>query len=152
MSLWYRVFGTTDAPPDPDALLRTLRETAPDVSLQFELGERGWLRAAVRLPRADAPLYLDRFWRDEEGIRAELQAWAAWLETCDDNPHSGPLMQHMTSTQQVFTLRRPADAAALDAVCTAVCRFLAQATTGVYQVDGQGFFDADGNLLIPSED
>ena len=32
-----------------------------------------------------------------------------------------------------------------------VCRFLARATDGIYQIDGQGFFAADGTLLVTEE-
>jgi hypothetical protein len=29
-----------------------------------------------------------------------------------------------------------------------LCRFLARATDGFYQVDDEGFFEADGTLLV----
>jgi hypothetical protein len=33
-------------------------------------------------------------------------------------------------------------------LCVALSRFLAQTTQGVYQVDGEGFYDAHGTLLV----
>ena len=40
----------------------------------------------------------------EEGIRAELNTWAAWLETAGHNPNHSWLMGHMIQTRQIFTL------------------------------------------------
>ncbi len=58
-------------------------------------------------------------------------------------------MERIVQTRQLFTLGRPAgDAPLLDDVCLALCRFLAAAADGVYQIDGRGFFAADGSLLV----
>jgi hypothetical protein len=152
--MWYRVFGRNDAQPDPAALLRALQGVAPDLTGHFAAGGRGWFAGEFAVASGQPLVLLRRFWRDEEGIRAELQTWAAWLETCAAQEHHGPLMQHMISTQQVFTLERLPDsggAALPDDVCTAVCQFLARTTDGVYQVDGQGFFSAAGALLVREE-
>jgi hypothetical protein len=51
----------------------------------------------------------------------------------------------------LFTLRPQPDAVAAEAAASfsvELCRFLAQATEGIYQVDGLGFFDTTGRLLI----
>jgi hypothetical protein len=94
-----------------------------------------------------ATFAIDRFWRDEEGIRAELQAWAAWLETLENHPHRDSLMLHLTGTQQVFVFESdPANAVGL-----VIGRQLAEGTDGVLQIDGQGFLAADGSLLVPEE-
>ena len=50
-----------------------------------------------------------------------------------------------------FTLRRPidhADEATLERMCLETVRFLAAHSDGVYQIDGQGWFAADGTLLL----
>jgi hypothetical protein len=152
MNSWYRVFGETDAQPDVVALAGALQSVAPGSQVYVvQGGERGWQRLELRLADDEASLFVDRFWRDEEGIRAELQAWAAWLETCADHPYHEVLMQHMTSTRQVFTLQRSIDQESnplLEQVCVTICQVLARATEGVYQIDGQGFFTADGMLLL----
>jgi hypothetical protein len=97
------------------------------------------------------PVHLERYLATEEGIRADLNSWAAWLETADYSPNHGPLMQHVISTRQLFTLRRPidhADEVLVEKLCLGVCRFLSGITDGVYQVDDEGFFAADGTLLL----
>jgi hypothetical protein len=151
MGSWLRVFGQIDVHPDPAELSEAVQHIACGWDVRFEFSERGWQRAEIQWPGGTTTLVVERFWRDEEGIREELQAWAAWLETCEDNPHHERLMQHLTSTQQVFTLWsewEQQDAGGLDHVCQAICQYLARATDGVYQVDQQGFFDRDGTLLV----
>jgi hypothetical protein len=59
-------------------------------------------------------------------------------------------MERVIQTKQLFTLRaaEPSDAVRIETVCVAVGRFLARVTDGVYQVDGKGFFSAEGTLLL----
>ena len=145
--MWLRVFGTNDQQPDPAALLAQLYRQGHPTSGQFSGDDQGWFRA--KLTCDGVPAILERYLVREEGLRAELNSWAAWLETAEENPNHGPLMQHVIGTTQLCTLELPADHAWPWA--TALCRFLAQETAGVYQVDGQGFFAPDGTLLIPEE-
>ncbi len=153
MSRW-RVFGRSDGAPDRDALAQTILALAPGAAIQWDEAEQGWLRCEIHLAGHVESLQVDRFLRAEEGIRAELQAWAAWLETTD-SPHTTELMQRLIGTQQVFTLKPPetrsADAS-IEQICLAVCQFLADATEGVYQIDERGFFSADGNLLVAEKE
>ena len=110
----------------------------------------GWFRADLTLG-AGAPLALERFTSDEEGIRSELNSWAAYLETCTHSPQHGPLMERVIQARQLFTVSRPADhpdESASARVCVELCRFLAGATAGFYQIDEQGFFSAAGTLLV----
>jgi hypothetical protein len=144
--MWYRVFGTNQVEPRPAALLEHLQELDAGLTGKFSGDEQGWFQAELTSPAGGAPLVVQRYLVSEEGIRAELNNWAAWIETNEDNPNQGRLMQHMISTTQLFTLR-PTTAGA-DDWCGPICRFLARETAGVYQVDGQGFFAADGTLLL----
>jgi hypothetical protein len=149
MGLWLRVFGKSTNVPEAEGMRNCLSGVAP-VTATFDGDEGGWLRAEICFGEA-APLLLERFLSDEEGIRAELNNWAAYLETCDYEPNHAPLMERMIQTKQLFTLRRPidhADEVLVDRLCVALCRFLATATDGVYQVDDAGFCAADGTLLL----
>jgi hypothetical protein len=152
MSYWYRVFGASDAPPDADALLQHLQELGLGLTGRFEGDEQGWFRAKLFSPEMHEPIELERYLATEEGIRDELNAWAAWVEAAGDSPTHVRLMQHAVSTAQLLTLECPDDAqhqATLDRVCLAACQFFARQTAGVYQVDGQGFFAADATPLVP---
>ena len=150
MGLWYRVFGRNDAPPAPGAILEHLTGLGAAVTGRFAGDEAGWFRAEL-VCAGEGPLGLERFLSAAEGIRAELNSWAAYLETCGDSPGHVRLMERMIQTAQLFTLGcpdQPADPALVERLCLGLCRFLARATDGVYQVDGRGFFAADGTLLL----
>jgi hypothetical protein len=149
MSMWYRVFGSDDSEPAPAAVLDHVRTLGAAVKADFSGDDAGWY--AAELDVGGATLHLERFGAAEEGIRAELNSWAAWLETCDHSPHSVPLMEKMIQTRQLFTLRRSDDGTDVEGVgrvCVGLCRFLAAATKGVWQADGAGLFDARGTLLV----
>jgi hypothetical protein len=143
---WYRVFGTAAAAPEPAGLLEYLQSAGLPIAGHFRGDDQGWF-AAELVPEGAPPVTLERYLATEDGVRADLNGWAAWLETVE---HS-PLMEHMVGTAQLFTLRRPIDYpddALVERLCVAVCQFLAGATAGVYQIDDRGFFAADGALLL----
>ena len=101
------------------------------------------------------PLRIERYLGTEDDIRGDLNAWAAWLETLEGNAHAGRLMQHVIGTTQLFTLQQPvraSEAGYAARLSRAVCEFLAHTTDGVYQMDGQGIFAADGTPLVHAEE
>jgi len=142
---WYRVFGSSDAPVAPGSLLGHLNAQRYPVRACFEPGAADWYQAEVIREDAEDSYDLQCYLADEEGIRDDLNSWAAAIEEID-TPHQRRLMQHMISTQQLFTLRAVQGKPDHD-FCKRLCQFLAGATRGIYQVDGMGFFDAAGELL-----
>jgi hypothetical protein len=150
--MWYRVFALTEVEPQPEALRAFLQTLDRDARVQFHADHQGWFAADIQVPGEETGIRLERFLSTEEGIRGELNTWAAWLESQESNPHVGRLMQHMISTKQIFTLQEdPTCGDEAAEVCTALCGFLARLTDGVYQADAQGFLDAEGLLLVPEE-
>ncbi len=156
MSQWFRVFGAADVViVDPAALLEHLRREGFPVAGHFHGDDLGWFRAELVYAEDAPPVVLERYLTKEDGIRAELNAWAAWLETAEDNPHHADLMARMIGTAQLFTLNQPVEdaddfdeAGAVEVLSLACCRYLALATDGVYQADHRGFFSAGGDLLV----
>ncbi len=151
MSRWYRVFGASEAQPRPEAVLEVLRGLGVEAAAQFRGDDAGWTSLGFPLAENVAPLLLECYLSSEPDIRHELNTWAAWLETCDYSPNYPALMERVIQTKQLYTLRRPldhADEVRLDRICEGLCRYLAQATDGVYQYDSEGFFAADGTLLL----
>ncbi|HZV06567.1 MAG TPA: hypothetical protein VE999_15915 [Gemmataceae bacterium] len=144
--MWYRVFGSNIEMPEPERILAFLETQNVSVSSEFATDTSGWYQADIRMD--DVSLQIERYLADEQGIRAELNSWAAWLETHEDAPEHVPLMERMIQTTQLFTLQCSDTSANPDQICVALCRFLAQTTAGVYQIDGRGFFAADGALLV----
>jgi hypothetical protein len=147
--MWYRVFGRGDALPTPGELIAHLNRQGLSVSGGFDAEQ--WSCGDLFV-EGGSPIRLEHFLATEEGIRAELNSWAAFLETCDYNPQHVKLMEWVVQSKHLVTIRKPVDHAdeiRVDRVCDEVCRYLAQATDGFYQVDGAGFLGADGAVLIP---
>jgi hypothetical protein len=147
MGQWFRIFGTTDAQPEPAALLEHLHSIGIEATGQFRGDDQGWFQVDLICGADVAPLHLERFLALEEGIRDILNTWASWIETAEESPSQGRLMQHVIGSSQLFVMERPADHAD-ETLCVGLCRFLAKQTAGVYQVDDQGFFSPEGTLLL----
>lgn len=151
MSTWFRAFGAGADELEPKALLVQLKNCGFTGAARFHFDEQGWFRADLDLGEKMPALRLDRYLVSKEDIRSELNTWAAWLETVEENPNQTRLMELMVSAQQMLTCCIPAqgaDAATLHDLCVALFRILAERTAGVYQVDREGFFAADGTLLV----
>lgn len=146
--MWYRVFGLSNKDVQPGALLEHLQNHQSPITGHFRGDEEGWFEA--ELACGDYPFRLQKYLITEEGIRAELNSWAAWVEF-QEVPMKLDLLERIINTQQLFTMELPdADKSAvpLQDFCARVTRFLAEQTQGLYQIDEQGIFDADGTLLI----
>ena len=141
MSRWCRVFGTSAEQPAPAAVLEYLRGLGVTGKMHFRGDSAGWTALEVVLDVNASPLVLECFLSSEDGIRKELNSWAAWLETCEDSPHHTLLMERVIQTKQLYTLRH-------ERLSADLCRWLARMTDGIYQCDEAGFFAADGTLLI----
>jgi hypothetical protein len=155
MSQWFRVFGLSATAVEPAALLEHLHEQGFPVRGNFRGDNRGWFHADLVFADDAPPVIVERYFADEEGIRAQLNTWAAWLEEQQDHPHHVNLMERLIGTAQLFTLHQPMEDADADdrelveRLCLTCCRYLAAMTDGVYQADHGGFFAADGALLVP---
>jgi hypothetical protein len=149
--MWYRVFALKPEMPQPALLQEYLRQLGVEVPLQVRGDDLGWTACTVKLAEDCSPLHVERYLAEEDDIRDDLDTWAAWLETQEHEPNYLKLMQHVIGTQQLFTVRRPLDHAdenRLDLVCEGMVKFLAAQCEGIYQIDGQGFFKADGTMLL----
>jgi hypothetical protein len=147
--MWLRVFGSNEIQPEPAALLEFLCGLDPACYGNFRGDDRGWFQAEF-YRQGQVFWRLERYLAGEEGIRADLNSWAAWLETAEANPNHGWLMEHIINARQLFTLQPAENPIVPDAVRigTELCRYLARLTSGVYQVDGVGVSAADGTLLV----
>lgn len=149
--MWYRVFGRSSEEVTPAALASHLHGAGLAVEPHFKGDDLGWVSGELRLPGQTTPVRIDRYLTSTDDIRDDLNAHAAILETCDDSPNSGPLMERVIQTQQLILLRKPSDAideVVLEKVLIESCGFLAARLDGVYQIDGQGWFSAEGERLV----
>ena len=149
--MWYRVFGRGSEEVAAAALATHLHAAGLPVEPHFKGDDLGWTSGELRLPGLNTPVMLERYLAREDEIRDDLNAYAALLETCDYSPNHGPLMERVVQSQQLIVIRKPVDAVneiALENVLVESCRFLASNMDGIYQIDGQGWFAANGDLLL----
>lgn len=144
--MWYRIFAASANMPAADAVRAFLSGRYASIAVDLAADDSGWYQANLLVEGIS--LQLERYRADEPGIRAELNSWAAWLETRETAPEHVRLMERMIQTTQLFTLQSEEQSALAETVCVALCRFLAETTSGVYQIDERGFFAADGALLV----
>ena len=149
--MYSRVFCLAATEPPPADLAAALHAAGLAVAPHFKGDDLGWTSGELRLPGGGTAVYLERHLAKEDDIRDELNSFAALLETCDYSPNSGPLMRHVIQSRQLVVLRKPVDArdeVALERLLLTTCQHLAAHSDGVYQIDGQGWFAADGTLLV----
>jgi len=146
--MWYRVFGRSEINPEPASLAEHLHAAGLLVEPHFKGDDLGWTSGELRLPTGT--VVLERYLTKQDDLRDDLNAYAAMLETRDDSPNNGMLMQHAIQTKQLITLCKSIDEAdeTTERLLEATCRFLALATDGVYQIDDKGWFAASGELLL----
>src|SRR5205814_6339021 len=151
----HRVFGTTKQQPDPTLLLQHLQHAGFDVNGQFRRDDLGWFSADVAYDAGAEPLRIEHYLSGESGLRSELKRWTAWIETLSTNVHQDRLLDQLGRTAQVFTLTQPVNLSILGRIMEmgrVACRFLARETAGLYLMDGQGIFAADGTSLVHPEE
>jgi hypothetical protein len=149
----HRVFAAHAVLPQPADLLEFATTSGVAATGHFKGDDQGWFFAELSAPGALA-LEIECFRADEEGVRGELNSWAAWLETLEASPQVPALMARIATAQQVVTILQPLRPDLRDddrAACEKLCRFLAGLADGIYQLDGLGLFAADGQLLLSAE-
>ena len=150
--MWYRIFAANSIEPAPAQLLEHLHLEGWAVKGDFRGDVLGWTGCDLHFGEGTA-IYLERYLASEDDIRDDLNTWAAWVEAQDFVPMQkrAGLMERIIQSKQLITLRKPIDHAnesGMDDLCLEVSRHFATRTNGIYQVDSEGFFDAEGNLLL----
>lgn len=137
---WHRVFGATDPCPASADLQQCLAEAGFSLHWRFFAEGGEWFRAEAMFSEGRM-FALERWHSEEEGIRAELNRWAALVELGEETPLRVHFMERVIQTRQLFTIEESPCALVLS-------QYLAAQTNGFFHIDGQGFFDATGNLLF----
>ena len=149
--MWFRAFCRSADELPPAALAEHLHAAGLAVEPHFSGDDLGWTEARLTLPGGGSPVRVSRYLLAADDLRRDLNSFAAELETMTFSDRRHELMERVIQTQQLVTVRRPADhpdEAAAEAVCLAVVRAVAAAADGVVQIDGRGWFAADGQLLL----
>jgi hypothetical protein len=145
--MWYRVFSLSLKEVLPSALAAHLHAIGLPVEPHFKGDDLGWTSGELRFP-GGGKLLLDRYLTDVDDLRPELNAFAAELEASGSGPATTELMRRVIQTRQMVTLRCEGNDSRLSAAMVSMCRFLAAGTDGVYQIDGRGWFAADGTFHL----
>ena len=144
--MWYRVFCRSAFEVTPPELLAGVGAT----DSRFRGDDLGWTAGEVILGKG-TPVYVERYLTDTDDLRDELNTWAAYLETLDYSTQNAPLMERVIQARQLVTVRKPLDHAneiEVERVCLAICEKFAQAADGIYQVEGDGWYAANGILIL----
>ena len=145
--MFSRIFSLLVDAVSPVTLAEHLHANGFPVEPHFRGDDLGWTSGELRLPGDGTSVTLERYLTAEDDLRDDLNTYAAELETHDDNPHTAKLMEHVIQTKQLVTASLTDDPQQ-NALNLAVCRFLAAASQGVYQIDDEGWFAAEGERLV----
>lgn len=148
--MWQRIFCRSGQLLPIAGLLAHLQSRGLQTQSHVRGDDLGWTSAELRFG-VGSPVYLERYLAKDDELRNELNNWAAFLETCDYSPNHSELMERVIQTQQLITLRKPidhSDDVSLDRLCLEVSRFIAAHCDGIYQIDDDGWYAAEGVLLV----
>ncbi len=148
--MWYRVFCRGESRLPPAEILEFLHTHGIPATGNFRGDDLGWTGAEFSYG-VGSPVYVERFLAKEDSLRDDLNSWAAFLETCDYSPNHEMLMERVIQSKQMLTLRKPidhADEISLDKLCLMICRHFAEQADGIYQVDDDGWYDANSGMLL----
>jgi len=143
--MWYRVFASIPEEPNPAELAEYLHSLGYAFAPHFHGDDLGWTSARLEFAEGSS-LTIGRYLTKADDLRHDLNAYAAELETRDDQPNHGMLMEKVIQTQQMFTFDEPAECA--EGLCEALARWLAAKTAGIIQIDSRGWLNAEGDLLL----
>jgi hypothetical protein len=112
----------------------------------------GWRNGSFRLLDASGPIILvqrlvsgdESYLWDRDDWEVELRSW--------DGPNCENVIQHLRQTRQTITVTPigfKSDRSRLARICEQVSGYVAWATEGLIHVYQEGFFNAEGESLLP---
>jgi hypothetical protein len=149
MYTWRRVFGSLEPAPAPAEICEELLRHGLQVRPSFRGDEDGWFSARLELEGGASSLQIERYLVRADKLRPDLNSWSAWVESLPPSAEREAVLDALTSTAQLITLYEDvAEGEAESSACSILCRWLAEQVQGFYQMDGQGFYDRSGALLL----
>jgi len=148
----HRLFAPVETNVPPSEWMAHLEALGFTVEPHFRGDDLGWTSGTLLLPGGGTPVQLERWLTTEDDLRDDLNNHAAELETMTFNPHHTKLMELVIQTKQLIAIRKPidhADDAGLTDLCEAIVRFLAVRLNAIFQIDGEGWYNPAGELLLP---
>ncbi len=149
MAGWFRVFMLQEDGPEPSSFMESLQLILPEVTGKFRADEDGWFQLILS-HSSFGELSIDHFLSSEKGVRAEINTWAAWLES----KQRLDLMERIIQVKQIlsFEVTPELEENGTDpSLFKKLSLTLASISQGFVHIDGIGFIEADGSLLIEDE-
>lgn len=152
--MWQRIFLAEALPVDAEELLESVRAAGFRIAAQFRRDEQGWFEGLLVEEDSEAAVEIRRYLAGEDGIRQELNGWAAWVEEILPEEEATPWLIRFIGAKEVVTLRclEEGDPEAAAPLMDCLARSVAAAGGGFRQVDGVGLLDAAGNLLVREQE
>jgi hypothetical protein len=148
--MWIRVFGLNVNVPSSVSLCEMLYDNRFEVIPNVKGDDLGWTEC--QLNHSGVSIGLARYLTLEDDLRNDLNAYAAELESYQDIQHQAvDLMERVIQTKQLITIRKPLDHSnevEMEANCIRIAEYFCGIVDGIYQIDGHGWFDLDGKILI----
>ncbi len=157
MSFWMRVFGTREQCPSATELMHVCLHQGVEVQSEVLGDDRDWEQVTLRLPGAAEGVMVERVGGGELGaeeVREEIRPVVESFEG-REGPGIAEVLDRIRNSQQLFIIGLPAatpQRSPLRRLAAALASHLARSTEGIYQIPDKGFFNPDGELLVPDQE
>jgi len=149
---WYAVHGRIGVTPLPAAILDSIRPRATGVTHDCHIENGGWRNGGFHLLDASGPLiFVRRLVSGDESYLWDRPDWETELRSWD-GPNCETVIQHIHQTRQTISITPIAftlGSTKLARICEQVSGCVARATDGLIHVYQEGFFNAEGESLLP---
>jgi len=158
MSLTISIYGSTDANLEIDELIEILEEAEFEVTVEEEEEREDdsdpWTDLLVFEASIDGPISLSRLdgSGEQEKEVAGLLSALREVKKCRETKYISNLLENLAIG---FTIEVPEEMAEDDnalLLASLLAQILAQKSDGIYCVDGEGFFDESGDLILELAD
>lgn len=154
MSYCIRVLAPVDDAPSAGEVARALQEEQFCASVAGSPSDADWERLTVQLP-GQPPIEVERSIRvgEENPVDREVDGFLDELVECEETPGVQQVEAALRSARQLLVVAVPESFAwgSERTVVDALVEILSEPPGTVIQADGEGFYDREGNLLVPME-
>ena len=160
MSIIIRIYCQSDEPPPLQDIMDWINEdnltvTLDEDTLEGDLESSDWLSADLLIVESEASIQLDCV-RGEGDTVTEFEKQCNMFETefneLEEVGEANPVRDHLAMTNYFVRLQVPSDTdSATQEVIEIIQQTLASNEAGIVHVEGKGFYDADGELLMDLE-
>jgi hypothetical protein len=154
LRFWYSVYGALGDAPSPSAMSGCLQQRIEGLVHEFEPDDQHWRSGQFRLSGTASPAILvQRKLAGDDGFLGELEQAEDCLSDVLNERNGDLVLSQICRAQQIIHLvpcsGAEIDPATLAAMCEQLCGMIAGTSEGLIQVYQEGFFDCQGESLLP---